>query len=44
MPNLRIRVPRRDSDLTDRLTHDRATVVKLCDMDNRQCLHFSSLL
>jgi len=34
----------RDSALTDRLRHDRATVVKMFGMDNWKCLHLSSLL
>jgi len=44
MPNGRIRASIRASVVTDWLRHGRATVVKLCDMDNRQCLHLSSLL
>ena len=36
-----IRVRTRASFVTDRLRHGKATVVKLCDMGNRQCLHLS---
>jgi hypothetical protein len=42
MPRGLIRVPTQASAVTGRLRHDRATVVKLCDMGNRQCLHLSS--
>jgi hypothetical protein len=44
MKNGMIRAKPRACDVTDRLRHDRATVVKLCDMSNRQRLHLSSLL
>ena len=44
MPNGRIRALRRASVVTDCLRHCKATVVKLCDMANRQCLHLSNLL
>jgi hypothetical protein len=35
-PNGRIHARTRASAVTDRLRHGRATVVKLCDMGNRQ--------
>ena len=44
MPNGMIRARTGASAVTDRLRHGRATVVTLCDRDNRQCLHLSSLL
>ena len=42
--NIMIRARTRVSSLTDRLRHGRATVVKLCYMGNRQCLHLRCLL
>ena len=44
LPSGMIRARTRASALADRLRHGRATVVKLCLMGNRQCLHFSSLI
>jgi hypothetical protein len=44
MPNGRIRARARTCAVNDHLRHGRATVVKLCDMNNRHCLHLSSSL
>ena len=44
LPNGMIRARTQVSALNDRLRHDRPTVVKLCDMGNRQCLHLSCLI
>jgi len=44
MPNEMKLAGIRVSDVTDHLRHGRATVAKLCDMGNKQCLHLSSLL
>jgi len=44
MPNGMIRVRTRVSDLTEGLRHCRATVVKLLDTGDRQCLKLSGLL
>ena len=44
MPNEMFRARTRACAATDRLRHGRATVVKLCDMGNSQCLHLNSLL
>jgi len=44
MPNGMVRSRTPASALTDCLIHGRATVVKLCDMGNRQCLHLSILI
>ena len=44
MPNGMIRARTRASAVTDRLRHDRATVVVLCDIGKRQCLHLGSLI
>ena len=44
LPSGMIRARTRDSVLTDRLRHDRPTVVTLCDVGNGPCLHFSSLI
>ena len=44
MPIGKIRGLTQASVVTDCMRHRKATVVKLCDMGNRQCLHLSSLL
>jgi len=44
MPNGMIRVRTRVSVLTEGLRHGGATVVKLRDMGDRQCLKLSGLL
>jgi hypothetical protein len=44
MPNGMKRAGMRASHVTDRLRHGRTTVVKLCDMGNRQSPQLSSLL
>ena len=44
MPKGMIRPRSQASAATDRLRYDRATVVRLCDMGNRQCFHLSSLI
>jgi len=42
--NWMIRARTQAPALHDRLRYGRATVVKLCDVGNKQCLHLSSLL
>jgi len=44
MTNVMIRAGKQAFAVSDRLRHDRETVVKLCVGDNRQCLHHSSLI